>query len=136
MAIVKRKKINELKFNLTHGAVPQVHIEDIMQQFSVSIANTLNIKTVLNKAQNLCQTLIYLAILHLIVVSNLERILQIEFNLKICIPPFIDKTVFWLQCHCVLQCICAFVLNTVRCSGFILIVCKLHRVGFLSFIVH
>lgn len=33
MAIVKRKKkINELKFNLTHGAVPQVHIEDIMQQ--------------------------------------------------------------------------------------------------------
>lgn len=33
MAIVKRKKkINELRFNLTHGAVPQVHIEDIMQQ--------------------------------------------------------------------------------------------------------
>lgn len=33
MAIVKRKKqINELKFNLTHGAVPQVYIEDIMQQ--------------------------------------------------------------------------------------------------------
>lgn len=32
MAIVKRKKINELKFNLTHGAVPQIDIEDIMQQ--------------------------------------------------------------------------------------------------------
>lgn len=32
MAIVKQTKINELKFNLTHGAVPQVHIEDIMQQ--------------------------------------------------------------------------------------------------------
>lgn len=26
------KKNNELKYNLTHGAVPQVHIEDIMQQ--------------------------------------------------------------------------------------------------------
>lgn len=82
MAIVKRKKINELKFNLTHGAVPQVHIEDIMQQFSVSIANTLNIKTVLNKSQDLCQTLIYLAILHVIVVSNLESKRQIEFYLK------------------------------------------------------
>lgn len=33
MAIVKQQQtINELKFNLTHGAVPQVHIEDIMQQ--------------------------------------------------------------------------------------------------------
>lgn len=32
MAIVKQKKIHELKFNLTHGAVPQVHNEDIMQQ--------------------------------------------------------------------------------------------------------
>lgn len=102
----------------------------------MSIANTLNIKTVLNKSQDLCQTLIYLAILHLIVVSNLESKLQIEFNLKICIPPFIDNTVSWLQCHCVLQCISASVLNTVRCFGVILIVCKLHRVGFLSFIVH
>lgn len=33
MAIVKQQQtINELKFNLTHGAVPQINIEDIMQQ--------------------------------------------------------------------------------------------------------
>lgn len=33
MAIVKQQQtIIELKFNLTHGAVPQIHIEDIMQQ--------------------------------------------------------------------------------------------------------
>lgn len=102
----------------------------------MSIANTLNIKTVLNKSQDLCQSLIYLAILLVIVVSNLESKLQIEFNLNNLYSSFIDNTVSWLQCHFVLQCIGASVLNTVRCSGFILIVCKLHRIGFLSFIVH
>lgn len=80
MAIVKQQQtINEFKFNLTHGAVPQVHIEDIMQQACPLLILSI---TFSNKSQDLSQTVIFSAILLVIVVSVSESKLQIEFNLK------------------------------------------------------